>query len=76
MNNSYKVAVLVQKANAVITSCKTSAQMRVASTFVHRALAEIGKLSGDKVFRECHFGFLRLMQAKRRQLKLRNGGFF
>jgi len=63
---------LVRKANAVITSCKTPAQLRVAITFAHRALGMVGLLSGEKVFQECHFGFARLVQAKAQQMKLRH----
>jgi hypothetical protein len=69
MTKQAKAFELQQKANAVIYSCKTPAQLRTAAAFAYRALGAIGQLLGDETFKACHSKFRDLLNMKIRQMR-------
>jgi hypothetical protein len=69
MSKQEKAFALQQKANAVIYSCKTPAQLRVAASFAYRALGAIGQMLGDEAFKACHAAMRELINAKVQQMR-------
>ncbi len=76
MFNHDKALYIQRKANAVIASCTTPAQLRVATTYAYKSLAVIGKLLGEEAFKKCHEAFSDLINMKARQMKSRRAWFF
>ena len=67
---------LLTKANSVICSCKTPAQLRVATKYAYLALGAIGKTVSEKQFEDVHFSLQQLLNAKARQIKARARRWF